>query len=158
MYGNLQALFTSFFLMLVVYSLKFWKCKQVEIWTGWWNMRSQIDSSVISLGNSIKEACCFLCGFTVFAQSDIYIIYFEAMQNDVRKRAKGGFVQEKLLWCFCFFFCKSWRSFLSQSFLTTFWIVSCLSRMRCISVCFDLERSNTGIKNAFSICALDFIL
>lgn len=76
-------------------------------------MRSQIGICVVSLGNSIKEACCFVCGFTVFAQSNIYIICFEATQNRVRKRAKQ--------------------------------IVFCLSRMKHISLCFDLERSNTGI-------------
>lgn len=86
-------------------------------------MRSQLGACVISLVNSIKEAFCFVCDFTVFAQSNIYIIYFEAMQSGVRKWAKDEFVQEKG------FFCKSWHSSFSEfSFPTTFWMVSCLSR------------------------------
>lgn len=71
-------------------------------------MRSQIDACVISLGNSIKEAYCFACGFTGFAQSNIYIIYFEAMQNNVRRRARMA-----LYW-------KSWGSFLQELTLFSF--------------------------------------
>lgn len=79
-------------------------------------MRSQIDACVISLGNSIKEAYCFACGFTGFAQSNIYIIYFEAMQNNVRRRAKDGFVLEKL----GFIFARVDPLFFPKSFLSTF--------------------------------------
>lgn len=140
MYDTFQELVTSIFFMLIIFlklTLKFWKCRQIELWTGWWNMRSQIGAFVISLDISINGACCFVPGeyCYIFALSNIYMIYFEAMQHGVRKR--DSFIQEKL---FCFQELTKWHSFLSQSFLTTFWIVFCLSRTRCISVCFDLAK------------------
>lgn len=65
-------------------------------------MRSQIGACVISLDIGINGAHhCFVPGkyHYIFALSNIYMMYFEAMQNAVRKRAKDSFVQEQLL-CF----------------------------------------------------------
>lgn len=94
--------------MLVICSLKFWKCKQVEIWIGWWNMRSQVGACVISLGNSIKEACCFECGFTAYSTVQDLHYLFWGNAKWWKKWAKDGFVQEKG------FFFMSWHSSFSE--------------------------------------------
>lgn len=59
-------------------------------------MRSHIGAFVISLDISINGVCCFVPGEYryIFALSNTYMIYFEAMQDGVRKR--DSFIQEKL--------------------------------------------------------------
>lgn len=82
-------------------------------------MRSPIGACVISLDISINEGHCFLPGEYgyIFALSNIYMIYSEAMQSDVRERAEDSFVQKQL---FCFQELKKLHSLPSQSFLTSF--------------------------------------